>query len=263
MRLANKVAIITGAGSGVGRAASLLFASEGARVVAAGRTLGKLEETARLVKENGGECLPVRCDITVAADAQALVDACIERYGALHVLVNNAGVGYSAEPDLSMQDVLATPESDWHAVLDITLTGVFHTSRMAIPRMIEAGGGAIVNVSSVLGVRGSWDAHTYAAAKAGLNNLTRSLAVRYARQGIRANVVVLGAVDTPMIRPRIERMAEALARGELPEEPMRSGPLLERVARPEEAAWPLLWLASDEASYITGTVLHVDGGATA
>lgn len=263
MRLADKVAIITGAGSGVGRATALVFAREGATVIAAGRTLAKLEETAGLVEASGGRCLPVRCDITAVDDVCGLVDTTVDRHGALHVLVNNAGVGYAAEPDLSMQDVLATPLEDWHAVLDITLTGVFHTSRAAIPRMIDTGGGAIVNVSSVLGVRGSWDAHTYAAAKAGLNNLTRSLAVRYARKGIRANVVVLGAVDTPMIRPRMERTAAALARGELPEEPMRGGPLLERVARPEEAAWPILWLASDEASYITGTVLYVDGGTTA
>jgi NAD(P)-dependent dehydrogenase (short-subunit alcohol dehydrogenase family) len=263
VRLEGKIAIVTGAGSGVGRATSLLFAREGARVVAAGRTLSKVEETAALVAERGGECLAVLCDITRTEQVRCMVDETVDRFGALHVLVNNAGIGYSAEPGLSMQDVMATSDEDWSSVVDLTLGGVFRTSKLSIPKLAESGGGAIVNVSSVLGVRGCWDAHAYAAAKAGMNNLTRSLAVRYARLGIRSNGVVLGAVDTPMIRPRVEATLAAVARGELPEEPVRSGPLLERFAEPEEVAYPILWLASDEASYITGAILHVDGGATA
>ena len=179
MRLADRVSIITGAGSGVGRATALLFAREGAKVVAAGRTLSKVEETASMVAEQGGECLAVRCDVASSEDVQAMIRAAVERFGGLHVIVNNAGVGYSAEfadPPLSMQDVLNTPDEDCHAVMDILLTSVFLTSKYGIPAMLESGGGAIVNVSSGGGVTGMWDAHTYSAAKAGMNNLTRSLA---------------------------------------------------------------------------------------
>ncbi len=266
MRLEGKIAIITGAGSGVGRATSVLFAREGAKVIAAGRTLSKCEETARLVQQEGGECLPVRCDVAVSEDVQAMIDAAVDGFGALHVIVNNAGIGYSAEfadPPVSMQDVVGTPDEDWHTVLDITLTSVFLTGKYGIPRIIESGGGAVVNVSSVMGVRSSWDGHAYSAAKAGMNNLTGSLAVRYAQQGVRVNCVALGGVDTPMIRPRIEAAQRAAERGESPQAPRGRGAPLGRMAQPEEIAYPILWLASDEASFVTGAVLSVDGGATA
>lgn len=256
-RLEGKVAIITGAGSGVGRSASLIFAREGARVVAAGRTLSKVEETAALVEAEGGECLAVRCDVADSADVQAMIAAALDHFGALHVIVNNAGVGYSAEPEISMQDVLNTPEEDWHTVLDISLTSVFLTSKYGIPKLIEAGGGAIVNVSSIGGVRGMFDAHTYSAAKAGMVNLTRSMAIRYGSEGVRVNCVAPGGIDTPMIAPRIQARAAGAAP---PAGPVRG---LGRIAQPEEIAWPILWLASDEASFVTGAILGVDGGASA
>jgi len=255
-RLDGKVAIITGAGSGVGRSAALLFAEEGARVVAAGRTLSKVEETAALLSDAGGECLAVRCDVSDSSDVQGLIDAAVERFGALHVIVNNAGVGYSAEPELSMQDVLGTPEEDWQRVLDITLTSVFPTSKYGIHRILASGGGSIVNVSSVGGVKGMYDAHTYSAAKAGMVNLTRSMALRYGSEGLRVNCVAPGGIDTPMLAPRIAQQAEAPA----PTGPVRG---LGRIAQPEEIAWPIVWLASEEASFVTGAVLNVDGGASA
>jgi NAD(P)-dependent dehydrogenase (short-subunit alcohol dehydrogenase family) len=259
MRLANKVAIITGAGSGVGRAASIIFAREGAKVVAAGRTYSKVEETAQLVKEQGGECLPVRCDVSVSEDVQNLIRATVDTYHALHVIVNNAGVGYSAEPELSMQDVANTPERDWHAVMDILLTSVYLTAKYGIPEMVKSGGGSIINVASSGGLKGMWDAHTYSAAKGGMVNLTRSLAIRYGPQGIRVNCVAPGGINTPMIAPRLAQIRAATGD---PKAVTRSSPL-GRIAEPEEIAYPILWLASDEASFVTGAILAVDGGATA
>lgn len=264
-RLTGKIALITGAGSGVGRATAMLFAKEGAQVIAVGRTLAKCEETTRLVESAGGQCHPIRCDVSNSEDVQAMIATAVKRFAALHVIVNNAGIGYSAEfvnPPVSMQDVVNTPEQDWHTVLDTLLTSIFLTSKYGIPRIIESGGGAVVNISSVMGVRSSWDGHAYSAAKAGVNNLTGSLAVRYGPEGVRVNCVALGGVDTPMIRPRIEAGVSPLApKGSSPP-PRGHGNALARIAQPEEIAYPILWLASDEASFVTGAVLVVDGGAT-
>jgi len=264
-RLTGKIALITGAGSGVGRATTILFAQEGAQVVAAGRTLSKCEETARLVESAGGHCYPIRCDVSNSADVQAMIETAVECFGGLHVIVNNAGIGYSAEfaePPVSMQDVVNTPDKDWHTVLDTTLTSVFLTSKYGIPHIIKAGGGAVVNISSVMGVRSSWDGHAYSAAKAGMNNLTGSLAVRYGPEGVRVNCVALGGVDTPMIRSRIEAGGSPLSPKNSASPPQGHGNALSRIAQPEEIAYPILWLASDEASFITGAVLVADGGAT-
>ncbi len=264
-RLAGKITLITGAGSGVGRATAILFAREGAKVIAAGRTLSKCEETTRLIESAGGQCHPIGCDVSDSADVQAMIDNALERLGALHVIVNNAGIGYSAEfadPPVSMQDVVNTPDEDWHTVLDTTLTSIFLTSKYGIPRIIASGGGAVINISSVMGVRSSWDGHAYSAAKAGMNNLTGSLAVRYGSQGVRVNCVALGGVDTPMIRPRMLAGRSPLSPKDATPPPRGHGNALGRIAQPEEIAYPILWLASDEASFVTGAVLVADGGAT-
>lgn len=257
MRLEGKVAIITGAGSGVGAAAAALFAREGACVVAAGRTLDKVRRVSDEVAQAGGSCTPVGADVSVPEDVDALFAAAVEQYGGVDIVVNNAGIGYSAEPGISMRDVTETPEEDWQKVLQINLTSVYLTSKRAIPLMLQRGRGAIVNVASTGGVRGMFDAHAYSAAKAGMVNLTRSMAIRYGSQGIRVNCVAPGGIDTPMIA---ERLA---ARGGGPATsgaPVRG---LGRVAQPVEIAYPILWLASDEASFVTGAVLMADGGATA
>jgi len=265
-RLAGKVALITGAGSGVGRATALLFAKEGARVIAAGRTLAKCEETAEQVAGAGGECLPVLCDVTNSEQVQAMIEQAVAKFGELHVIVNNAGIGYAAEfadPPVSMLDVINTPEADWHTVMDTTLTSVFLTSKFGIPEIIRSGGGAVVNISSMMGIRSSWDGHAYTAAKAGMNNLTGSLAMRYAADGVRVNCVALGGIDTPMIRPRIMSGGKSpLAPEGARTQPAGRGIPLGRLGEPIEIAYPILWLASDEASYVTGAVLIADGGAT-
>lgn len=264
-RMAGKVALITGAGSGVGRATALLFAQEGARVVAVGRTLGKCEDTAEQISASGGECLPLLCDVTDGQQVQSVIEQSVERFGALHVIVNNAGIGYAAEfanPPVSMQDVLNTPEEDWHTVMNTTLTSVFLTSKHGIPRIIESGGGAIVNVSSMMGVKSSWDGHAYSAAKSGMNNLTGSLAMRYAADGIRVNCVALGGINTPMIEPRVQGRESPLTPKDARTPPPGPNIPLGRLGEPVEIAYPILWLASDEASYVTGAVLLADGGAT-
>jgi NAD(P)-dependent dehydrogenase (short-subunit alcohol dehydrogenase family) len=253
-RLAGKVALVTGAGAGVGRATALLFVREGASVVVAGRTLAKLEDTAAMA---GERCVPVACDVSVADDVRAAIAATTEAFGGLHIIVNNAGIGYSSETsgEASMQGVVDTPEDDWRRVIDINLTSVFLTCKYGIPELVRAGGGAVVNVSSIGGVKGMADAHAYTAAKAGMTNLTRSMALAYGPQGVRVNCVAPGGIDTDMLADRIEAAGGHAAFSVLPG--------LGRLAQPEEIAYPISWLASDEASYVNGAVLIVDGGTTA
>jgi NAD(P)-dependent dehydrogenase (short-subunit alcohol dehydrogenase family) len=251
-RLEGKVALVTGAGSGVGRAVALMFVREGASVVAAGRTLAKVRETAN---EAGDRCVAVACDVTSVDDVRAAIGAANEGFGALHVIVNNAGIGYSAEPEISMGTITDSPDDDWRTVLDTNLTSVFLTSKYGIPEILRAGGGCIVNVSSINSLKGTLDAHAYSAAKAGMNNLTRSMALVYGPQGIRVNCVVPGGIDTPMLAPRVAgASAEDLA---------AVLPGLGRLATPEEIAYPVLWMASDEASYVNGAIVVVDGGTSA
>lgn len=264
-RLAGKVALITGAGSGVGRETALLFAREGARVIAAGRTLGKCEETAEKIAAEGGECLPVLCDVSDSEQVQSMIEQSVDRFGALHVIVNNAGIGYSAEfadPPVAMQDVVNTPDEDWDTVMDIILKSAFLTSKYGIPRIIESGGGSVVNISSMMGVRSGWDGHAYCAGKAGMNNLTGSLAMRYAADGVRVNCIALGGINTPMISERIQGKPSPLTPKDARQPPPSRGVPLGRLGEPIEIAYPILWLASEEASYITGAVLLADGGAT-
>lgn len=256
-RIEAKVAVITGAGSGIGRACMQLFAREGAVVVGCSRTQSNLDETLKLVTDAGGEGLVVAADLATEAGADKLIAATVERYGRVDIVVNAAGVGWSwaDKSEGSMGSVLDAPPEKWREVLGIDLDSVYYVLRAAIPHMQKGGGGAIVNVTSMLGFVGNADAHAYTAAKGAVTNLTRSLCAAYTADGIRSNCVAPGFVDTPMIAkvmPLFED--EAMADRMCP---------MHRAAQPEEIATGCLFLASDEASYVNGTTLVMDGGTLA
>jgi len=249
LRLRGKVAIITGAGSGIGRATALLFAEEGAKVVICDIAESGAE-VCKEITEKGGEAMFIRSDVSKVEDVAYLIKKTIEGYGRLDVLINNAGIP-------SHGTVLDIAVAEWDRVLDVNLKGAFLCSKYAIPEMIKGGGGVIVNVASVLGLVGGKGEVAYCTSKGGLIALTKALALDFAEYKIRVNCICPGSVETPM-RQRI--MAQ-----KTPEE-RRAAELkipIKRVAKPEEIARAILFLASEESSYITGSVLVVDGGWTA
>lgn len=256
-RLDGKVAIITGAGTGVGRAAMQIFAKEGAKVVGVSRTQSNLDETLAEVKKAGGEGSVVSADLSTPEGAQKAFDAAIKAYGKVDILVNSAGVGYNhvASSPESMNDVANTTPEKWHEVMALNLDSGFYMLRLAIPQMQKQGGGSVVNVTSISGLQGLPGAHTYTAAKGAMINLTRSLCVAYAKDNIRANCIAPGFIATRMVSDFLP-MFEDKAVAESITPMMRPG-------TPEEMAYGCLYLASDEASYCNGTVLIIDGGTTA
>lgn len=247
-RLKNKVAIITGGSSGIGRETALLFAREGARVALGDVDAAGGEETLRQVQAAGGEAFFQRTDVSRAADADALVEATVRRWGAVHVLHNNA---YWAPTG---QDVLTTSEEDWDRTQHVTLKSMYLLSRAAIPHMLRGGGGAIVNMASVAGVVGSRNFSAYAAAKGGVIALTKSMATDFGKQGIRVNCIAPGPIQTPAIA-ELSKDPAWLAR-------QKARLLLDALGRPEDIAYAALYLASDESRFVTGVTLMVDGGAT-
>ncbi|MFI2423172.1 SDR family NAD(P)-dependent oxidoreductase [Streptomyces sp. NPDC018955] len=251
-RFTDRTALVTGAGSGIGRAVALALAAEGAHVVAAGRRPEPLEETVALIERAGGKALAVTADVSRAPDVQAGVDAAVSHFGSLDVAVNNAGVFRGGQPLAELTD------DDWRSQLDINVTGVFHALRAEIRQMrTQPAGGAIVNISSTFGPhKRTPGATAYAATKAAVSALTRGAALDHIAEGVRINAVSPGATDTAMsLRPgetedgRAERM-----RREMP---------LGRVSAVEEIAAAVLYLASDDAASVVGTDLVVDGGQTA
>lgn len=246
MLLAGKVAVVTGAGSGIGAAIARLFAVEGAKVV-----LGDLAEsgaalTAELAAE-GLEAVFQRVDVTDETSAAALMEVAVTRFGRLDILVANAGIPERKSP------IHELDLADWRRVIDVDLTGVAICNKFAAGAMLAAGGGAIVNMASILAHVGQENSNAYSAAKAAVVNLTRSVALTYARQGIRANCVSPGYVDTPLLA----KLPEATRAAMLVRQPIG------RLARPEEIAQVIAFLASDRASIITGACINADGGYTA
>ncbi|MGV1049325.1 MAG: SDR family NAD(P)-dependent oxidoreductase [Solirubrobacterales bacterium] len=256
-RLAGKVTIITGASSGIGRAAFEIFGREGAKVVATARREEKLREGLDAVEAAGGEGIIVPADLEREDSAEKIIGAAVEEYGRVDALVCNAGVGwqYGEEHPGTMAGVHEASLENWRDVIGgVDLEGYFTMIHAALPRMIEQEGGSIVNVASMAGVTGLYDGHAYTAAKGAIVNLTKSLAITYAKQSIRANSVCPGFIDTAMIAPVIGVFDDpATAAAMVP---------MGRAGRAEEIANALLFFASDESSYCTGSNLLVDGGCT-
>jgi NAD(P)-dependent dehydrogenase (short-subunit alcohol dehydrogenase family) len=250
-RLKGKVAFITGAGAGMGREASVLFAEEGARLVVADIDGKAAQGTVELVEKAGGQALGVTGDVAVESDVQRMIEEGIRRFGALHVLYNNAGVLWKDRD----RSVLETDEKWWDRVMAINLKSVFWVTKYGIPHLQRAGGGSIINMGSVSALAGFTRAQdAYTAAKGAVISLTKSLAIQFARDKIRCNVIHPGIVDTPLQAPYL---TEAIRKE------FETGIPLGRIAQPREIAYVALFLASDESSFMTGAELVVDGGFTA
>ncbi len=245
--MTGKVALVTGASSGIGRATAIAFARAGARVVAAGLNPGHGEETLMAIREAGGEGLFVEADVTDADQVQNMVNVTVETYGRLDYAFNNAGI---AGPMGSAADY--SPE-DWRKVIDVNLTGVWLSMKYEIPEMLRQGSGAIVNCSSVLGQVGFAGSSAYVASKHGILGLTKSAALDYATSGIRITAVCPGFIRTPMIEEAVGSSDEALA-------PLVALEPIGRVGEPEEIADLVVWLCSEQASFITGSSMVADGG---
>jgi NAD(P)-dependent dehydrogenase (short-subunit alcohol dehydrogenase family) len=252
-RLDGKVALISGGNSGIGRATALLFADEGARVAITGRDEARGATVAREIEEHGTDGLFIRADVRLASDCERSVAETVERWGRIDVLLNNAGVYIE-------NDVLGCDEDEWDLQVDTNLKGTFLMSRAALPHMVAQRSGSIVNCASGWGLVGGIRGAAYCAAKGGMVVLTKAMALDHGPQGIRVNAVCPGDTETPM------EYADAERKGVTWEEYTAwasEGRALGRMGRPDEVARAVLFLASDDASYVTGAALPVDGGGVA
>ena len=247
--LDGKTALVTGGGSGIGRAASLAYASEGARVVVADVNVEGGEETVQLIKEAGGEAILVHADVSKPEDTQAMVAQTVEAFGALDCAFNNAGISGGRERRLTA-DYL---DEDWARVISINLKGVWLCMKAEIPQMLKQGSGAIVNTASVAGLVGLTGTVAYVAAKHGVTGLTKAAAMEYSSSGIRVNAVCPGYIHTPMVQGIFDE-------NEGYEDRVASRHPIGRLGEPSEIAAAVVWLSSDAASFVTGHNLPVDGG---
>jgi NAD(P)-dependent dehydrogenase (short-subunit alcohol dehydrogenase family) len=258
-RLKGKVAVVTGAGSqgpgwGNGKATAVVFAREGAKVVAADLNQDAVDETKRLIESEGGECITVIADVARQGDVQAMMDECIRAFGRIDVLHNNVGIGSLGGPT-------EVGEEEWDRVFNVNVKSMYFTCRAALPIMERQGKGSIINISSIGSIRDIGVPYVaYGASKAAVNQLTQSIAVEYARKGIRCNAILPGLMNTPMVQKALQSLyanTDELVRTR--DERCPTG----KMGTGWDIAYSALFLASDEAAYVNGIQLVVDGGLTA
>ena len=248
MLLTDKVAIVTGGGSGIGEATSLRFSQEVAAVIVEDMRLRKAEEVAKQINEQGGHALAIEVDVSIPESVATLVDRTVAEYGQLDVMFNNAGT-------LRPGTVIELDVDDWDLVMGVNVRSVYLGGKFAIPAMLNSGGGSIINTASISGLHGDGGAVAYAASKAAVINLTRAMSTDHAADGIRVNAICPGTIETP---PVMRMMEDPVAL----EINMRAH-AIGRLGRPEEIASAALWLASDESSFVSGEAIVVDGGLRA
>ena len=250
-RVENKIALVTGGGSGLGRATVQALAREGAKVLVADLNLESAHETVTMVAETGGEASAFAMDVTIAAQAEAMVQTTVERYGRLDCAFNNAGI-----PGKVGTSVIDYEEKDWDRVIAVDLKGVWLGMKYEIKQMLKQGGGVVVNTASIAGLVGLVGSSPYVASKHGVVGLTKTAALEFAQQNIRVNAVCPGVFRTPLVEKIIAELPER-------EELYLSAQPIGRMGRPEELAEAVVWLCSDAASFVTGHAFPVDGGYVA
>jgi NAD(P)-dependent dehydrogenase (short-subunit alcohol dehydrogenase family) len=252
MRLKDKVCIVTGGGSGIGRATCLLFANEGARLVVADKRGTAASAVAGECAGKGAQAIAVEADVTKTDHVKRLMEAAVKHFGRLDVLINNAGYGIAAT-------VLETDEDEWDALMAVNVRGVFLCSKYAIPIMKTNGGGTIVNTASVVASVGVANRAAYCASKGAVAALTRAIAIDHVGDGIRCNAIAPGTIDTPYFNEILRESADPVKTRAA----LAARQLLGRMGTPEEIAAGILFLASDESRFATGSILTLDGGMTA
>lgn len=245
-RFKNKVALITGGGSGIGRATAIRLAQEGAAIGVVGRNLDKIKKVSQYIETQGGQAIGIQCDVTSESDCRHMIEQIIQRFSRLDVLVCSAGIHGGGET------VVDTPVALWDEVLNIDLRGAYLSAKFAIQEMHKLGGGAIVNISSIGGMHGSSHGTAFQSAKGGLINLTRHMAVAHAPENVRVNCICPGVIETPLTQRWLSHWRTYRQ--------VRKWHPMNRLGAPEEVAAAVAFLASNEASFITGAILPVDGG---